>query len=66
MTKVVKFKDFKEAYRRQTFLEGAFNDIEDFDSFLDDPECGCGNPAFDNYSEEIMQTEFPIIFGEGF
>lgn len=66
MTKVVKFKDFKEAYRRQTFLEGAFNDIEDFDSFLDDPECGFGNPTFDNYSEEIIRTEFPIIFGEEF
>lgn len=40
------FKDFARVYRYETFMAGAFNDEQDFDAFLDDPECGVSNPAF--------------------
>ena len=30
------FKDFEEIWKKETFLMGAFNDEQGFDSFLDD------------------------------
>lgn len=53
------FKDFARAYRYETFMAGAFNDEQDFDAFLDDPECGVGNSAFDEFSEEINGVLLP-------
>lgn len=55
------FKDFARAYRYETFMAGAFNDEQDFDAFLDDPECGVGNPAFDEFSEEINGVLLPCF-----
>ena len=55
------FADFATAWRRQTFLEAAFNDEQDFDAFLDDPECGVGNPAFDEFAEEINTVLLPCF-----
>ena len=40
-------------------MAGAFNDEQDFDAFLDGPEYGVGNPAFDNFSEEINGVLLP-------
>ena len=59
------FKDFAKAYRYETFMVGAFNDEQDFDAFLDDPECGVGNPAFDEFSEEINGVLLPCFCKEG-
>ena len=46
-------------------MAAAFNEMEDFDSFLDSPECGVGNPFFDEYVDEIndimMPTRLPHI-----
>lgn len=53
------FKDFARAYRYETFMAGAFNDEQDFDAFLYDPECGVGNSAFDEFSEEINGVLLP-------
>ena len=36
-----------------------FNDEQDFDAFLDDPEYGVSNPAFDEFSEEINEVLLP-------
>lgn len=58
------FKDFEKAYRYETFITGAFNDEQDFDAFLDDPECGVGNPDFEEFSEEIMGVLFPCFCKE--
>lgn len=32
-----------------------------FDAFLDDPECGVDNPAFDEFSEEINEVLLPYF-----
>ena len=40
----------------------AFNEMEDFNSFLDDPECGAGNPAFDEFSKEINEVLLPCFY----
>ena len=53
------FKDFERIWRAETFMAAAFNEIEDFDSFLDSPECGVGNFAFDEYSDEINDFLLP-------
>ena len=53
------FRDFSRVYRYETFMAGAFNDEQDFDAFLDDPECGVGNPTFDEYSDEINDFLLP-------
>lgn len=53
------FREFARAYRYETFMAGAFNDEQDFDAFLDDHECGMGNPAFDEFSEEINGVLLP-------
>lgn len=37
-------------------MAGAFNDEQDFDAFLDDPEYEVGNPTFDKFSEEINEV----------
>jgi hypothetical protein len=46
-------------------MAAAFNEMEDFSSFLDSPECGVGNPFFDEYANEIndimMPTNLPHI-----
>ena len=56
------FKDFEEQWKKETFMAAAFNEIEDFDSFLDDPETGIDDEAFDEYAEEIFALEFPTIY----
>ena len=53
------FRDFSIAWRHKTFMAGAFNDEQDFDAFLDDPECGVDNPAIDEFSEEINGVLLP-------
>ena len=58
------FRDFSRVYRYETFMAGAFNDEQDFDAFLDDPECGVGNPAFDKFSEEIDGFLLPCFYKE--
>lgn len=55
------FADFATAWRHQTFLEAAFNDEQDFDAFLDDPECGVGNEAFDEFADEINAVLLPCF-----
>ena len=55
------FKDFAKAYRYETFMAGAFNDEQDFDAFLDDPECGAGNEAFDEFADEINGYLLPCF-----
>ena len=50
--------ELEREWKRSTFLAGAFGDI-DFDEFLDDPECGVGNPAFDVYADEINDYLLP-------
>ena len=60
----MKFKDFAKVYRHKTFMAGAFNEEQDFDAFLDDPECGVGNPAFDEFSEEINGVLLPCFYKE--
>ena len=46
-------------------MAAAFNEMEDFGSFLDSLECGVGNPFFDEYADEInnimMPTRLPHI-----
>ena len=59
------FKDFAKAYRHEIFMAGAFNDEQDFDAFLDDPECGVGNPAFDEFADEINGILLPCFCKEG-
>ena len=58
------FRDFSRVYRYETFMAGAFNDEQDFDAFLDDPECGVGHPAFDKFSEEINGFLLPCFCKE--
>lgn len=53
------FREFPRSMATQNFMAGAFNDEQDFDAFLDDPECGVGNPAFDEFSEEINGVLLP-------
>lgn len=52
-----------------TYLEDKGFEIvaipKDFDAFLDDPECGVGNPAFDEFSEEINGVLLPCFCKEG-
>lgn len=55
------FKDFEKFWHDYTFMAAAFNEMEDFNSFLDDPECGVGNPAFDEFSEEINGVLLPCF-----
>ena len=57
-------KDFERIWRAETFMAAAFNEIEDFDSFLDSPECGVGNFAFDEFSEEINGVLLPSFCKE--
>lgn len=53
------FETFAALWHQETFLAGAFNDIESFDSYLDSPECGVGDPTFDYFSREILDVELP-------
>ena len=57
------FATFSQAWKRETFLAAAFNDERDFDEFLDDPECGVGNKAFDEFADEIdfLVAQHPFI-----
>ena len=52
-------KDFERIWRAEVFSAAAFNEMEDFYSFLDDPTCGVGNPAFDEFSDEINSFLLP-------
>lgn len=56
------FENFKREYRNETFLNAAFNNIEEIDSYLDSPECGIGDEVYDEYAEEIFAIEFPTFF----
>ena len=47
------FEKFERKWRAETFLSGAFGLDQDIEVFLDDPECGVGNPAFDMYADEF-------------
>lgn len=58
----MKLKEFEEIWRKETFMAAAFNEMEDFDSFLDDPETSVGNEVFDEYAGEIFAVEFPTIY----
>ena len=49
----INFNTLAEIWRKETFMAAAFNEMEDFNSFLDSPECGVGNPFFDEYADEI-------------
>ena len=60
----INFKDFERIWREETFLAAAFNEMEDFDSFLDDPLCGVGNSSFDEFSEEINEVLLPCFCKE--
>ena len=55
------FASFAQAWRRETFLAAAFGDERDFDEFLDDPECGVGNEAFDEFADEINGYLLPCF-----
>ena len=57
------FDRFAARWNRETFLEGAFNDIMDFDEYLDDPETGVGDPTFDHFSKEIGDVMLPTDIG---
>ena len=50
--------ELERRWHEATFLMGAFGDT-DFDEFLDDPECGVGNQAFDQYADEINDYLLP-------
>lgn len=58
------FNEFASLWRQSTFMAAAFNDIQDFDAFIDDPECGVGNPSFDMYANEINDYIFPTKMPE--
>ena len=60
---VINFNTLAEIWRKETFMAAAFNEMEDFNSFLDSPECGVGNPFFDEYADEINDIMMPIGFG---
>ena len=55
----INFNTFAEIWRKETFMAAAFNEMEDFDSFLDSLECGVGNPFFDEYANEINDIMLP-------
>ena len=55
------FNSFAKAYRYNTFMEAAFNGERDFDEFLDDPEYGVGNEAFDEFASEINTVLLPCF-----
>ena len=61
----INFNTLAEIWRKETFMAAAFNEMEDFNSFLDSPECGIGNPFFDWYADEIndimMPTRLPYV-----
>ena len=50
--------ELERRWREATFLAGAFSDT-DFDEFLDDPECGVGNPTFEMFAKEINDYLLP-------
>lgn len=45
----MKFKDFAKVYRYETFMTSAFNEEQNFDAFLDDPECEIDDFVFDKF-----------------
>lgn len=55
------FKNFEKKWRYDTFMAAAFNDESDFEAYLDDENCGIGDKAFDNYSNEINDYLFPTL-----
>ena len=57
----INLKDFERIWREETFLAAAFNEMEDFDSFLDSPSCGIGEPSFDEYADEINSYLLPCF-----
>ena len=58
------FNQFTSLWHQSTFMTAAFNDEQDFDAFLDDPECGMGNPSFDRYANEINDYILPTKMPE--
>lgn len=58
------FNEFASLWHHSTFLAAAFNDEQDFEAFLDDPECGVGNPSFDMYADEINEYIVPTKMPE--
>lgn len=58
------FNEFASLWHQSTFMAAAFNDIQDFDAFIDDPECGVGNPSFDMYANEINEYMLPTKMPE--
>ena len=57
----INLKDFERIWREETFLAAAFNEMEDFDSFLDSPSCGIGETSFDEYADEINSYLLPCF-----
>lgn len=55
------FKDFASSWQYKIFMTGIFNDEQNFDVFFNDSECEVGNPAFDEFSEEINEVLLPLF-----
>lgn len=58
------FNEFASLWHYSTFMAAAFSEEQDFDAFLDDPECGVGNPSFDMYANEINEYMLPTKMPE--
>lgn len=57
------FNRFASRWHEETFLEGAFGGLMDFDEYLNDPETGFGDPTFDHFSKEINDYMLPTDIG---
>ena len=51
------FNEFKKAWYRDTFMEGAFGLDQDFDAYVDDPTTGDD----ELYDFEIFGYMFPVF-----